>query len=142
MRQARQLLRMTLSYLTRLANCALVLSKEKVRKHRVRSPQACPAAAEDSSMGLEEAVYNIDILEAVPSASLVHYVFTLRFCSVNMLFMCILLPFLTLVASQQNIQDPVASFCRSHQHQTCVIDSKMYVDGGEVYYGGEVESSS
>lgn len=26
-------------------------------------------------------------------------------------------------------QDPIQDFCRRHQHQTCVIDSKLYIDG-------------
>ncbi|KAF2128361.1 hypothetical protein P153DRAFT_357727 [Dothidotthia symphoricarpi CBS 119687] len=45
---------------------------------------------------------------------------------------------LSLVTAQQNIQDPIENFCRRHQHQTCVIDSKLYIDGGLVYYGGGV----
>jgi uncharacterized glyoxalase superfamily protein PhnB len=39
-------------------------------------------------------------------------------------------------------QDPIQDFCRRHQHQTCVIDSKLYIDGGKVYYGGSVENGS
>lgn len=49
---------------------------------------------------------------------------------------------LGLAIAQQAIQDPVTAFCRRHQHQTCVIDSKLYVDGGEVYYGPAVDSNS
>ncbi|TVY65699.1 Kelch repeat-containing protein, partial [Lachnellula suecica] len=29
-------------------------------------------------------------------------------------------------------KDPLANFCRRFGHQTCVIDSKLYVDGGQV----------
>lgn len=43
-----------------------------------------------------------------------------------------------LATAQQNIADPINNFCRRHQHQTCVIDSKLYIDGGMVYYGGLV----
>lgn len=39
-------------------------------------------------------------------------------------------------------QDPIQDFCRRHQHQTCVIDNKLYIDGGKVYYGGTVENGS
>lgn len=49
---------------------------------------------------------------------------------------------LSLVAAQQNSQDPNVDFCRRYQHQTCVIDSKLYVDGGLVYYGPSVTSTS
>lgn len=45
----------------------------------------------------------------------------------------------TLAAAQL---DPIQDFCRRHQHQTCVIDSKLYIDGGKVYYGGSVDNSS
>ena len=46
---------------------------------------------------------------------------------------------LPLVLSQQ---DPIHDFCRRHQHQTCIIDSKLYIDGGKVYYGASVDNSS
>jgi hypothetical protein len=49
---------------------------------------------------------------------------------------------LAATAAQQNIADPIKDFCRRHQHQTCIIDSKLYIDGGMVYYGGSVENSS
>jgi hypothetical protein len=45
----------------------------------------------------------------------------------------------TVVAAQQ---DPIRDFCRRHQHQTCIIDDKLYIDGGKVYYGGFVENGS
>lgn len=45
----------------------------------------------------------------------------------------------TVVAAQQ---DPIRDFCRRHQHQTCIIDNKLYIDGGKVYYGGFVENGS
>lgn len=38
--------------------------------------------------------------------------------------------------------DPIQDFCRRHQHQTCVIDSKLYIDGGKVHYGVSVENGS
>jgi hypothetical protein len=38
--------------------------------------------------------------------------------------------------------DPMKNFCRREQHQTCVIDSKLYVDGGLVYYGSGVNNES
>lgn len=44
------------------------------------------------------------------------------------------------VTAQQ--QDPVRDFCRRYQHQTCVINNKLYIDGGKVYYGGSVENGS
>ncbi|KAF3036160.1 hypothetical protein E8E12_003136 [Didymella heteroderae] len=50
--------------------------------------------------------------------------------------------FVTLVVAQQNSKDPLTDFCRRHQHQTCVIDSKLYIDGGLVYYGTSVTPDS
>ncbi|KAH7125767.1 hypothetical protein B0J11DRAFT_615097 [Dendryphion nanum] len=41
---------------------------------------------------------------------------------------------LAVVAAQQQIQNPIQNFCRRHQHQTCVIDSKIYTDGGLIHY--------
>jgi hypothetical protein len=38
--------------------------------------------------------------------------------------------------------DPIKDFCRRHQHQTCVIDSKLYIDGGLAYYGPGVYGDS
>lgn len=49
---------------------------------------------------------------------------------------------LALAAAQQVLQDPIKNFCRRHKHQTCVIDSKLYVDGGLEYFGTEVSSES
>jgi hypothetical protein len=49
---------------------------------------------------------------------------------------------LVVAAAQQNSPDPVKNFCRRHQHQTCIIDSVLYIDGGKVFYGGSVESDS
>ncbi|KAF1846853.1 uncharacterized protein K460DRAFT_425442 [Cucurbitaria berberidis CBS 394.84] len=43
--------------------------------------------------------------------------------------------------AQEHIQDPIKDFCRRHQHQTCIIDSKLYIDGGLVYYGHDVQPS-
>lgn len=42
--------------------------------------------------------------------------------------------------SQSNIKDPVEDFCRRHSHQTCIIDSKLYIDGGMVYYNDHGDS--
>jgi hypothetical protein len=54
-----------------------------------------------------------------------------------------LFPLLLAVAvAQQNIKDPIADFCRRHKQQTCVIDSKLYIDGGMVYYGGDKNNDS
>lgn len=39
-------------------------------------------------------------------------------------------------------QDPIEDFCRRHQHQTAVIDNKLYIDGGKVYYGNSVDNNS
>jgi hypothetical protein len=50
-----------------------------------------------------------------------------------------LLVYAALVVAQQ---DPIQDFCRRHQHQTCVIDDKLYIDGGQVYYGVSVENGS
>ncbi|KAF1364389.1 hypothetical protein EJ07DRAFT_99341 [Lizonia empirigonia] len=49
---------------------------------------------------------------------------------------------LAVTAAQQNVGDPIKDFCRRHLHQTCIIDSKLYIDGGKVYYGGYVDNSS
>jgi len=48
---------------------------------------------------------------------------------------------LAVAAAQQN-GDPINDFCRRHQHQTCIIDSKLYIDGGKIYYGGSVDNGS
>ena len=56
---------------------------------------------------------------------------------------CLLFPaILTTVDAQQNVPDPVRDFCRRHQHQTCIIDSRLYIDGGQVFYGGAVGNDS
>jgi hypothetical protein len=47
-----------------------------------------------------------------------------------------------LVTAQENIKDPIKGFCRRHKHQTCIIDNKLYIDGGLVYYGTDVQPSS
>lgn len=44
--------------------------------------------------------------------------------------------------AQQNSKDPIANFCRRYKHQTCIIDSKLYIDGGLVYYGTSVTNES
>lgn len=49
---------------------------------------------------------------------------------------------LAVAAAQQNVGDPINDFCRRHHHQTCIIDSKLYIDGGKVYYGGSVDNGS
>jgi hypothetical protein len=50
----------------------------------------------------------------------------------------LLIALITAAAGQQNIQDPISSFCRRHKHQTCVVDSELYIDGGLVHYGSSV----
>ncbi|KAF1933018.1 uncharacterized protein M421DRAFT_98183 [Didymella exigua CBS 183.55] len=59
-----------------------------------------------------------------------------------MLLLSILGSLVVLVIAQESIQNPLESFCRRYQHQTCVIDSKLYVDGGLAYYGKSVAASS
>jgi hypothetical protein len=46
-----------------------------------------------------------------------------------------------LATADQVVQDPTNNLCRRHQHQTCVIDSKLYVDGGLIYYGKSIKDS-
>ena len=53
-----------------------------------------------------------------------------------------LFPFTAIIAITAAQQDPILDFCRRHQHQTCVIDSKLYIDGGKVHYGVSVENNS
>jgi hypothetical protein len=48
----------------------------------------------------------------------------------------------TLATAQQVLRDPIKNFCRRHQHQSCIIDSKLYIDGGLEYFGAGVESGS
>lgn len=38
--------------------------------------------------------------------------------------------------------DPINDFCRRFGHQTAVIDSRLYIAGGYVDYGGSVSPSS
>ncbi|KAH7381375.1 hypothetical protein DE146DRAFT_729175 [Phaeosphaeria sp. MPI-PUGE-AT-0046c] len=38
------------------------------------------------------------------------------------------------------VKDPIKDFCRRHLHQTCIVDSKLYIDGGMVYYSDDVNS--
>ncbi|KZM22983.1 uncharacterized protein EKO05_0011196 [Ascochyta rabiei] len=44
--------------------------------------------------------------------------------------------------AQQSGKDPTKDVCRRHKHQTCIIDSKLYVDGGLAYYGGSKGNDS
>ncbi|KAH6616281.1 hypothetical protein C7974DRAFT_41709 [Boeremia exigua] len=39
-------------------------------------------------------------------------------------------------------QDPIDDFCGRHQHQVAVIDDKLYIDGGKIYYGSSIDNSS
>ncbi|KAJ8109048.1 hypothetical protein OPT61_g7738 [Boeremia exigua] len=50
--------------------------------------------------------------------------------------------FFFLAGAQKNSQDPITDFCRRYQHQTCIIDDKLYIDGGLVYYGPSVIKES
>lgn len=56
--------------------------------------------------------------------------------------LAILCFFLLSAVAQQNSKDPIANFCRRYKHQTCIIDSKLYIDGGLVYYGTSVTNES
>lgn len=47
---------------------------------------------------------------------------------------------ITFASAQQNIKNPVKDFCRRHSHQTCIIDSKLFIDGGMVYYNDHGDS--
>ncbi|KAF1931004.1 uncharacterized protein M421DRAFT_57308 [Didymella exigua CBS 183.55] len=49
---------------------------------------------------------------------------------------------LAVAAAQTNERDPINDFCRRHLHQTCVVDNKLYIDGGKIYYGGSVDNES
>jgi hypothetical protein len=53
-----------------------------------------------------------------------------------------LFSFTAMVALAAAQHDPIHDYCRRHQHQTCVIDSKLYIDGGKVHYGVSVENGS
>ncbi|KAF2626381.1 hypothetical protein BU25DRAFT_432178 [Macroventuria anomochaeta] len=49
---------------------------------------------------------------------------------------------LVVATAQQNGKDPIKNVCRRHKHQTCIIDSKLYIDGGLAYYGGSKDNGS
>ncbi|KAH7074813.1 hypothetical protein BKA63DRAFT_321944 [Paraphoma chrysanthemicola] len=49
---------------------------------------------------------------------------------------------LALAAAQQAIQNPIKDFCRRHQQQTCIVDNRLYIDGGLAYYGTGISGSS
>jgi hypothetical protein len=59
----------------------------------------------------------------------------------NMLF-ALLGVLATVALAQQSGKDPVLDVCRRHLHQTCVIDSRLYIDGGLAYYGGSIDNNS
>lgn len=40
--------------------------------------------------------------------------------------------------SGQQQFDPLNDFCRRFEHQTTIIDNKLFIDGGLVDYGGSV----
>jgi hypothetical protein len=67
---------------------------------------------------------------------LVSYLTIFSVASMRLALFCALT---TVVAAQH---DPIRDFCRRHQHQTCIIDNKLYIDGGKVYYGGFVDNGS
>jgi hypothetical protein len=49
---------------------------------------------------------------------------------------------LVVTVAQTNVGDPINDFCRRHLHQTCIVDNKLYIDGGKIYYGGSVDNGS
>lgn len=49
---------------------------------------------------------------------------------------------LAVTVAQTNVGDPINDFCRRHLHQTCIVDNKLYIDGGKIYYGGSVINGS
>lgn len=49
---------------------------------------------------------------------------------------------LAVTVAQTNVGDPINDFCRRHLHQTCIVDNKLYIDGGKIYYGGSVNNGS
>lgn len=49
---------------------------------------------------------------------------------------------LAVAVAQTNVGDPINDFCRRHLHQTCIVDNKLYIDGGRIYYGGSVDNGS
>jgi hypothetical protein len=107
-------------------------------------PKTCLDWAKDLSSRLQEAVGK----PVMPrnevlclTCFLARFIFIMP-SPVYRMFLVLIGALLGLATAQQAIQDPVTAFCRRHQHQTCVIDSKLYVDGGEVYYGSAVDSNS
>lgn len=38
--------------------------------------------------------------------------------------------------------DPIHNFCRRFAHQTAFVDNKLYIDGGYVDYGTEINSAT
>lgn len=44
--------------------------------------------------------------------------------------------------AQNEDQDQINNFCRRFAHQTTWIDNKLYVDGGYIDYGSQIDSSS
>lgn len=58
----------------------------------------------------------------------------------SMLLLALLNTLLIATAAQQG--DPTKDVCRRHGHQTCIIDSKLYIDGGLAYWGGSVGNDS
>lgn len=58
------------------------------------------------------------------------------------IFLSALLTHAAAQGNTENIVDPIKSFCRRHQHQTCVIDNKLYVDGGLAYYGSDIQPNT
>lgn len=53
-----------------------------------------------------------------------------------------LLFFSRFAAAQDEDQDQINNFCRRFAHQTTWIDNKLYVDGGYIDYGSQLDSSS
>lgn len=56
------------------------------------------------------------------------------------LALCLL--FSRVVVSQDQDQDQIDNFCRRFAHQTTFIDDKLYVDGGYVDYGGQIDETT
>lgn len=46
------------------------------------------------------------------------------------------------LSAQQTSEDPVVDFCRRWQHHTCIVDSKLYIDGGVVAYDGSFDNDT
>jgi hypothetical protein len=79
--------------------------------------------------------------KAFPLASVARFIFIMLSLVETMRFI-IFGVVCTLATAQQVLQDPIKNFCRRHQHQSCVIDSKLYIDGGLEYFGTSVEVDS